>query len=83
VDKSIRSILAEYGRLAVDATELGDDDDLYRVGLTSHSTVNVMLALEDEIEIEIPDTMLRKSTFQSVANIRAAILEVSSNAQSA
>ncbi len=52
-------------------------------GLTSHSTVNVMLALEDEFEIEIPDTMLRKSTFQSVANIRAAILEVSSNAQSA
>ena len=83
MDEVIRSILAEYGRLAVDATELGDDDDLYRVGLTSHSTVNVMLALEDEFEIEIPDTMLRKSTFQSVANIRAAILEVSSNAQSA
>ena len=83
MDESIRSILAEYGRLSVDATELEDDDDLYRVGLTSHSTVNVMLALEDEFEIEIPDTLLRKSTFQSVANIRAAILQVSSSQQSA
>jgi acyl carrier protein len=83
MDESIRSILAEHGRLSVDATELRDEDDLYRVGLTSHSTVNVMLALEDEFEIEIPDNLLRKSTFRSVANIRAAILEVSSNAQSA
>ena len=83
MDEAIRAILAQYGRLSVDATELGDDDDLYRVGLTSHSTVNVMLALEDEFEIEIPDNLLRKATFQSVANIRAAVLEVSSNAQSA
>ncbi len=83
MDESIRSILADYGRLSVDATELRDDDDLYRVGLTSHSTVNVMLALEDEFEIEIPDNLLRKNTFQSVANIRAAVLEVSSNRQSA
>jgi len=83
VDESIRSILAEHGRLSVDATQLNDGDDLYRVGLTSHSTVNVMLALEDAFEIEIPDTMLRKSTFQSVASIRAALIEVTSDQRSA
>jgi acyl carrier protein len=83
VDESIRSILAEHGRLSVDAAQLGDDDDLYRVGLTSHSTVNVMLALEDCFDIEIPDTMLRKSTFQSIASIRAAVIEVTSSPPSA
>ena len=83
MDESIRSILVQHGRLSVDATKLRDDDDLYRVGLTSHGTVNVMLALEDEFEIEIPDNLLRKSTFQSVASIRAAVLEISSNARSA
>ena len=31
------------------------DDDLYLLGLTSHATVNVMLALEDEFEIEFPE----------------------------
>jgi len=83
VDESIRSILAEHGRLSVDAAQLGDDDDLYRVGLTSHSTVNVMLALEDCFDIEIPDTMLRKATFQSIASIRAAVIEVTSSPPSA
>jgi acyl carrier protein len=83
MDEAIRSILAEHGRLSVDATQLRDDDDLYRVGLTSHGTVNVMLALEDAFEIEIPDSMLRKSTFQSVASIRDVVVKVTSNAQSA
>lgn len=82
MDESIRSILAEHGHLSVDATKLADDDDLYRVGLTSHGTVNVMLALEDAFDIEMPDKMLRKGTFQSVASIRAAIVEITSNAQS-
>ena len=83
MDESIRSILAEHGRLSADPSQFGDNEDLYRLGLTSHSTVNVMLALEDAFEIEIPDTMLRKSTFQSIASIRAAIIEVTSDAQSA
>jgi acyl carrier protein len=32
-----------------------------------------MLALEDEFEIEFPETMLRRSTFESVAAIRNAL----------
>ena len=83
MDETIRSVLDEHGRLACDASALRDDDDLYRFGLTSHGTVNVMLALEDAFEIEIPDTMVRKSTFRSVADIRAAITEITSDAQSA
>lgn len=83
MDESIRSILAEYGRLSVDVAEVGDDDDLYRMGLTSHCTVNVMLALEDVFDIEMPDTLLRKGTFQSIASIRAALIEVTNSAQSA
>ncbi len=42
-----------------------------------------MLALEDTFEIEIPDSMLRKSTFQSVAAIRDVVVKVTTNAQSA
>ncbi len=83
MDEAIRAILAEHARLSVNASELGDDDDLYRIGLTSHGTVNVMLAIEDEFEIEIPDTLMRKSTFQSIASIRAAVVEVTTSAQSA
>ena len=80
---AIRAILREHGRLAVDVASLADDADLYRAGMTSHATVNVMLALEESFGIEIPDTMMRKSTFQSVAGIRTAIVTITSNAQSA
>jgi acyl carrier protein len=55
---------------------LTDEDDLYQAGMTSHASVNVMLALEDEFEVEFPETMLRKSTFESVAAIRRALAEL-------
>jgi acyl carrier protein len=83
MDELIRSILAEHGRLSADVATLDDDADLYRVGLTSHASVNVMLALEDEFDVEVPDTMLRKATFQTIASIRAMIVTLTNQTQSA
>ncbi|MFZ0251988.1 MAG: acyl carrier protein [Acidimicrobiales bacterium] len=76
MDETIRNILAEYGQLPVEVEKLRDEDDLYEAGMTSHASVNVMLALEDEFDIEFPETMLRKSTFESVAAIRGALGEL-------
>jgi acyl carrier protein len=83
MDELIRSILADHGRLSADVATLDDDADLYRVGLTSHASVNVMLALEDEFGVEVPDTMLRKATFQTIASMRATIVTLTSQAESA
>jgi len=74
VDEKIRMILTKHGRLPLDAHSLEEDDDLYRIGLTSHASVNVMLAIEEEFNVEFPEQMLRKSTFQSIAAIRSAIV---------
>jgi acyl carrier protein len=73
---SIRRILKDHGRLSKDAEQLGEDADLYQAGLTSHASVNVMLALEGEFEIEFPDHMLKRSVFESIAAMRAAIAEL-------
>ena len=72
-DQSIRRVLDEHGRLPESASTLRDNDDLYDNGLSSHASVNVMLALEDAFDVEFPDSLLRKSTFQSVAAIREAL----------
>jgi acyl carrier protein len=72
----IRKILKEHGRLSIDATTLGDDDDLYKAGMTSHASVNVMLALESTFDIEFPDRMLKRSVFETIAAIRAAVTEL-------
>ena len=69
----IRHVLVEHGRLAKDAGSLADDADLYQAGMTSHASVNVMLALEGEFDVEFPDWMLKRSVFESVASIRTAI----------
>ena len=72
----IRRILLEHARLPVDVATLGDRDDLFRVGLTSHANVNVMLALEEEFDVEFPESMLRRSTFQSIAAMHEAVTEL-------
>ena len=69
----IREVVADHGRLAVDVASLSDDDDLYRAGLTSHASVNLMLALEDAFDIEFPERLLRRQTFESVTSMREAI----------
>ena len=73
----IRRILIDHGRLSVDAATIAGEADLYQAGMTSHASVNVMLALEGEFDVEFPDHMLRRGVFGSIAAIRAAIVELS------
>ena len=72
----IRRIIEDEGRLAVAVASLDDNTNLYDAGLTSHASVNLMLALEDAFDIEFPDEMLQKQTFESIAAIRAALEEL-------
>jgi acyl carrier protein len=74
--EAIRRIIEEDGRLAVAVASLEDNTNLYDAGLTSHASVNLMLALEDAFDIEFPDEMLQKQTFESIAAIRAALEEL-------
>lgn len=73
IEDRIREVLGAHGRMAVDVGEVDVQADLYELGLTSHASVDVMLALEDAFDIEFPDDLLKKSTFESVRNIAQAI----------
>jgi acyl carrier protein len=76
IDTRIRAVLAQHGRLAQDAGALSESADLYQAGLTSHASVNVMLALESAFDVEFPDQMLTRSVFSSVAAIRGALAQL-------
>jgi acyl carrier protein len=76
VEDTIREVLADHGRLAVPVGTLADDTDLFGSGMTSHASVNVMLALEDAFDFEFSEQMLKKSTFESIGSIRAAVEEM-------
>ena len=72
----IRTILADHGRLAEEVSVLADDGDLYQAGLTSHATVTLMLAIEDHFDIEFPERMLRRRTFESIDALHESLQEL-------
>lgn len=72
----IREILAQHGRLSQDARQLAPDANLHDAGLTSLATVSVMLALEDHFNVEFPESMLSRKTFESLESIAEAIVKL-------
>ena len=72
----IRSLIAAHARLLVPVDQLADDSDLYEAGLTSLSTVNLMLALEEHFDVEFEDRMLGRKTFGSIRSLSEAITEL-------
>jgi len=72
----IRRVLRDHARLPVDIESIDEHADLFQAGMTSHASVNVMLALEDAFDLEFPDEMLKRSVFESVAAIVAAVTEL-------
>jgi acyl carrier protein len=83
MDDEIRRILAAHGRLPGDVAHLGRDADLYATGMTSHASINVMLALEEHFDVEFPDRMLTRAVFASVASICDALTELRAGDRSA
>lgn len=71
--QTVRGVLAQHGRLSMPIDEILDENDLYHAGLTSLATVGLMLALEEEFDIEFPDSMLGRKTFGSIEAIIDAI----------
>ena len=80
MDDTIREILTKHAGLSVTTSGLEANADLYEAGMSSNASVNVMLALEDAFDVEFPDSMLKRSVFESVAAIRSAIIELQQSA---
>lgn len=75
--EKVRDILSTHGRLTTPVDKLENDSDLYQAGLTSLATVGLMLALEDEFDIEFPDSALSRKTFGSIESIAETVEELS------
>lgn len=71
--EKIRAILKTHGRLERDVDTLKDDSDLYQAGMTSQASVNVLLAVEGEFDVEFPDRLLKRKVFESIAAIASAV----------
>lgn len=56
---------------------VGHDDDLSASGLSSLDMVNLMLAVEAEFDLKIPDREMTPSNFRSIAHITKLVRDLS------
>jgi acyl carrier protein len=76
MNDKIREIVATHAKLSVNPAELADDADLYDAGLSSHASVHLMLALENEFDIEFPDSLLTRDAFRSIGSIAEVVRQL-------
>ena len=55
------------------ARSVGRDDDLGECGISSLDMVNLMLAVEIEFQLKIPDRDMTPANFRTVARIEALV----------
>jgi acyl carrier protein len=70
---TVRRLVDQQLNFTAHAYDLGPDDDLWRLGMTSLTCLGLMLAVEDTLGIEFPEDALKQSTFRTVNTITAAV----------
>jgi acyl carrier protein len=73
VDTLVRAMLA---RRSIER-DVGRDEDLTEAGLSSLDLVNLMLAVEAEFDLQIPESDMRPANFRSIARIEALVASLS------
>jgi acyl carrier protein len=77
----IRQIVKDNCWLGQKFDIVDDATNLYQAGMTSYASVVLMIALENEFELEFPDGMLSRSVFESIDAIAGAIESLQDVAQ--
>lgn len=79
-DKSVRAKISEMVLNLTRRRQLSApstiDQNLRDLGLKSLDLVNVMLAVEEEFDVEIPQNQLTMDNFQSIRTIERLVTEV-------
>lgn len=69
----IRHLLRRHARLRVSVEFLDDEASLFAAGLDQAATISLMLAIEDEFGINLPDSLALQTTFASVSSLRRTV----------
>ena len=82
IEHRIKQVIVRTLSLEVDADEIDDEDELFGggLGLNSMATIEIIVGLEEEFGIEVPDEDLRVELFDSVQTmadyVRTALQKV-------
>ena len=68
IEHRVKQVIIRTLSLEVDADEIDDEDELFGggLGINSMATIEIIVGLEEEFGIEVPDEDLRVELFDSV-----------------
>jgi acyl carrier protein len=72
MEDKIRELIALHAGLPSPA-DVPYEADLYRAGMKSFASVQLMLAVEEAFDVEFPEALLNRATFRSMASIGQAV----------
>ncbi len=87
IEYRIKQVIIRMLSLEVDADEIDDEDQLFGggLGINSMATIEIIVGLEEEFDIEVPDEDLRVELFDSVQTmadyVRTALHKVPATPQ--
>ena len=73
IKDEIRDIVMTHAGLKLRREEIGDSTDLYYAGMSSQSSVVLMIAVETHFGLEFPDAMLNRDVFMNIDSIANAV----------
>jgi acyl carrier protein len=79
MNEKIRELISLHAGLPAGA-EIEADTDLYRAGMKSFASVQLMLGLEEAFDIEFPEELLNRQTFRTAAAMQAAVEQLAAGA---
>lgn len=69
----VRHILKKHTSIGIQADTLDLETNLFGVGLSSFSAVQVMMVLEEFLGMEFPDELLTRHSFQTIEALIEAV----------
>jgi acyl carrier protein len=69
----VRAIVSSMNLLPVPVDSLSDQDNLFDAGMTSFGSVQLMMAIEEEFDIEFPNSLLTRKTFATLDGLNSAV----------
>jgi acyl carrier protein len=72
LQQQVRELVAENSSLAPE--EIGDwSNDLFDAGLSSLDCVRILLAIEDDFDVELSEDIINRELFSTIENLAAAV----------
>jgi D-alanine--poly(phosphoribitol) ligase subunit 2 len=69
----VRTIVGSMNLIPVPVDSLSDEDNLFDAGMTSFGSVQLMMAVEEEFDIEFPNSLLTRKTFATLGGLISAV----------